>query len=217
MKTHRPVHVLSRHTLLSQTVRAGLLARGLEADTLPPDLDPAALRDGVTDRDVVILLDDLATEDAVRRVAGLVASVPACWLVLTDRPASGAWGALLEAGAAEVLSAAARLEELEAAVRAVLRGQPLGDPEQRSRLIAEWARERMEYEELGRRLATLTCCQRLTLDLLEEGHCISAIAERSGATETTVRTRVRAVLSKLDVHSQVGAVAAVRRARMAGV
>lgn len=217
MKTHRPVHVLSRHTLLSQTVRAGLLARGLPADTLPPELDPEALRGGLTDRDVVVLLDDLATEDAVRRVAGLVAGVPARWLVLTDRPQSGAWGALLEAGAAEVLPAAARLEELEAAVRAVLHGRPLGDSEQRRRLVAEWAREQREYEELARRLATLTGYQRLTLDLLEEGHCIAAIAERSGATETTVRTRLRAVLSKLDVHSQVGAVAAVRRARTAGV
>lgn len=217
MKTHRPVQVLSRHTLLSQTVRAGLLARGLAADTLPSELDPAVLRRGLTDRDVVVLLEDLATEDAVRRVASLVAGVPACWLVLTDRPQGAAWGALLEAGALDVLPASARLEELEAAVRAVLRGQPLGDPDQRRRLVAEWARERMEHEELGRRLATLTGCQRLTLDLLEEGHCIASIAERSGTSETTVRTRLRAVLTKLGVHSQVGAVAAVRRARMAGV
>ncbi|HEX8779678.1 MAG TPA: LuxR C-terminal-related transcriptional regulator [Nocardioides sp.] len=217
MKTHRPVQVLSRHTLLSQTVRAGLLARGLAAETLPFGHDHEALRHALTADDVVVLLEDLATEDAVRRVAALVAGVPACWLVLTDRPEGAAWGALLEAGALAVLPAAARLEELEASVRAVLLGQPLGDPEQRRRLVAEWVQERQQQEELGRRLATLTCYQRLTLDLLEEGHCIAAIAERSGATETTVRTRLRAVLSKLDVHSQVGAVAAVRRARTAGV
>lgn len=217
MEAQRPVHVLSRHTLLSQTVRAGLLAHGLAAQTLPSTLDPDALGQDVSGRDVVVLLDDLATEDALRHVVHVVAHVPARWLVLTDRPPCGAWGALLEAGAVQVLPAALGLEELEATVRALLGGRLQGDEEERRRLLAEWAREKAERDELERRLASLTCWQRLTLDLLEEGHCVAAIAERSGASETTVRNRLRAVLHKLGVHSQVGAVAAARRARMAGV
>ena len=58
--------------------------------------------------------------------------------------------------------------------------------------------------------------QRAVLELLDEGLAARDIALRLGISETTVRNHVRAILTRLDCHSQLGAVAEARRRGIIG-
>jgi len=82
-----------------------------------------------------------------------------------------------------------------------LRGRRHGD--------VDAARRRVdEHAALGR----LTPAERETLRGLEAGLAAAAIASRSQHSLHTVRSHIRAVLAKLDVTSQLAAVAVARRA-----
>lgn len=58
--------------------------------------------------------------------------------------------------------------------------------------------------------------QQRVLELLDEGLRVREIALRLGISETTVRNHVRAILSRLGCHSQLGAVAEARRRGIIG-
>ena len=58
------------------------------------------------------------------------------------------------------------------------------------------------------RLQTLTGREEEILQKLHEGFAVRSIAELSEVTEATVRSQVKAILKKLDVNSQMAAVAA---------
>ena len=62
--------------------------------------------------------------------------------------------------------------------------------------------------------AVLTSREREVLLLLAEGVGTRQIAGAMGVSESTVRTHVRNILAKLDVHSRMQAVAAARRLRL---
>ncbi|HEX6023266.1 MAG TPA: LuxR C-terminal-related transcriptional regulator [Solirubrobacter sp.] len=62
--------------------------------------------------------------------------------------------------------------------------------------------------------ALLTPRQRQVLGLLAEGVVAKAIAIRLGLAEATVRNHIRAILARLETHSQLEAIAKARRLRM---
>jgi len=57
----------------------------------------------------------------------------------------------------------------------------------------------------------LSTREREILALLYDGVTVAEIAERTGVSEQTVRSQVKAVLRKLEVNSQLAAVAVYRR------
>ncbi len=63
----------------------------------------------------------------------------------------------------------------------------------------------------GGRGQPLSPRQRYVLELLARGVRVQAIAAHLGISETTVRNHVRAILKRLDCHSQLEAVAKARR------
>ena len=58
--------------------------------------------------------------------------------------------------------------------------------------------------------------QLAVLELLDEGHRATEIAQHLGISETTVRNHVAAILSRLGCHSQLEAVAEARRRGIIG-
>ena len=67
----------------------------------------------------------------------------------------------------------------------------------------------MRREEIGRRVGSLTPREHEVLTLLHAGEPVAQIAQLLGVSPATVRTQVKAVLRKLQVNSQLGAVAAL--------
>jgi DNA-binding NarL/FixJ family response regulator len=79
----------------------------------------------------------------------------------------------------------------------------------------EWVDRHRRYlareRELSRRLARLSRREREVLELLAEGQRAAAIAARLVVSMPTVRTQIRSILTKLEVSSQLEAVALLRQ------
>ena len=79
----------------------------------------------------------------------------------------------------------------------------------------EWVDRHRQYlareRELSRRLARLSRREREVLELLTEGLRAAGIAERLVVSMPTVRTQIRSILTKLEVSSQLEAVALLRQ------
>ncbi len=77
----------------------------------------------------------------------------------------------------------------------------------RESLLELWRRDGKEKHELRQRFAKLTPRERQVLGGLVSGHMVHEIAITDMVAEATVRTQVKAILSKLEVNSQLTAVA----------
>ena len=113
----------------------------------------------------------------------------------------------IEAGAAAFLPKSEASETVVDAIRRVANGETLIEPGQ-IQFALTWrrARRRMDRERQDV-LRSLTRREMEVLTLLGAGSDAAAIAGRLHVSPLTVRTHIRAVLAKLDVHSQLQAVA----------
>src|SRR6476620_7230831 len=178
--------------------RAGVLK---EADTLPPGL---------------ALLDlDLGRDKQGRRRDGVELVVPLtergwCCMVLSAADRNRV-GAALAAGAIAAVPKRAPWPVLLANVRAALHGRTVMSPETRQELIDSFRVRDAERRDIEEKLSRLTQREREVLAELARGHRAHAVAEKYVVSLATVRTQIRSVLSKLEVGSQLEAVALYRR------
>jgi DNA-binding NarL/FixJ family response regulator len=86
--------------------------------------------------------------------------------------------------------------------------EPPGQRRRRRELIEAWQAFADRRGEMAARLGTLTDREVEVLQGLHEGLAVRVIADRSEVAEATVRSQVKAILRKLDVNSQLAAVAA---------
>lgn len=122
----------------------------------------------------------------------------------------------LEAGASGLLQKSTGFEALVERVRDALDGRPLLHDSERHDLAGALRRHRHDEDERLAPFAALTHRERTILQALVDGLTVDQIAERELVSVHTVRTQVKAVLRKLGVSSQVGAVALVHRAGWPG-
>ena len=113
----------------------------------------------------------------------------------------------IEAGAAAFLPKSEASETVVDAIRRVANGETLIEPGQ-IQFALTWrrARRRMDRER-QEILSSLTPREMEVLNLIGGGADAAAVATRLHVSPLTVRTHIRAVLAKLDVHSQLQAVA----------
>lgn len=216
--TRRRVVLVDDHQLLAQALAASLAASGLAAEVHPPprgpDLHGELVAELAADPPAVVVVDlHLGAGDPTGgdRLVGELAPV-APVLVLTAEEDRARWGRCLRSGAWAVVSKQRPLPDLVAAVEAVAAGEDVLRARERAALLV--AADRAEREE-AERLApfrALTPRERAVLDALVEGVAAADIAAGACVSEATVRSQIRAVLTKLGVRSQLAAAAAARRA-----
>jgi DNA-binding NarL/FixJ family response regulator len=133
-------------------------------------------------------------------------------LVLTTRAHDEAErGESLRRGAVGALSKADGLAPVVVALKQAIARQPVMDPVVARQLMAS-AQNAKAADVVGRRrLADLTQREREILTRLMSGHNATEIARSSFTSEATVRTQIKSILAKLDVCSQVAAVAMAYR------
>ncbi len=214
------VAVASDHSLVAESVAAALSNRGFDPVLVPwprrgphPEVRPRRLRSSRRSAgpppDVGLVVTDLARVEQVRDVAALATGLVVPWLVLAGAPRGAAWGGLYERGVQLVVESDTGLDEVLQLLADLAQGRhPAEDRQRRRELIRAWRAFAEQRGELSARLQTLTQREEEVLRRLHEGLAVRIIAERSDVAEATVRSQVKAILKKLDVNTQMAAVAA---------
>ena len=127
-------------------------------------------------------------------------------VVVTASVDRARWGEAVRYGARKVLSKARPLNDILATVRRINQGLQVMPREEREELLRAWSNERSHLVERQTRLEQLTVREREVLAHLMKGQTVREIAASGVVSEATVRTQVKAILSKLDVTSQIAAV-----------
>jgi DNA-binding NarL/FixJ family response regulator len=208
------VVVMAAEQLIRDSVTAALRGLGFQATSRP--LPRSASRFDETRRwlsqerpAVGVLVTDLEDPAQVHDALAVVRHLDLPWLLLTSASPGPSWGALLEAGARDIVDAGAALSH----VAGVIRGVALGaEPEalHRATVLDAWQRVNGERRALTERLGRLSARELEILVSLNEGLSASGIAARDGVAVSTVRGQIRSILRKLEVRSQLRAVAAYR-------
>jgi DNA-binding NarL/FixJ family response regulator len=133
-------------------------------------------------------------------------------LVLTGATDVIMHAACIEAGATAVLSKVAEFESLLGAVVDVARHQRVQSPAERAEMLDRLRRARRAERDRLAPFQRLTRRECAVLDALMDGLSAAEIAEVAVVSLATVRSQIRAILQKLDVSSQLAAVALAHRA-----
>lgn len=208
------VLVVEDHELLAQSLVFMLGADGLTADRAPND-SPAAVLDAARDGayDIVLLDLDLGANlgsglDLIKPLQATGARV----VMLTASTDETSMAECIEAGAIGLVRKTASFEHLLSALREAVTIGTLLSPGQRDELMAELRRQRTARAERMRAFERLTRREQQVLDALMDGKSADQIADEWFVSITTVRSQIRSLLTKLDVHSQVAAIGLARRA-----
>jgi DNA-binding NarL/FixJ family response regulator len=130
-------------------------------------------------------------------------------VALVERLEPRPLGEALAAGAAAATAKSVPFAVLLDALDKTLHDDPVLQSRGREALIREYEADVAPY---ANRVARLSRQERDVLAHLMEGHVAAEIARLRGVSEATIRAQVRSVLAKLEVSSQLAAVAVAWRA-----
>lgn len=206
------IAIVDDHDLLAQSLALALQARGFAATPHGvTDLEQTLATVLASEPDVVLL--DLQLGDAghgLSLVRPLSAS-GACVLVVSGVTDECEIAATIEAGAVGFVSKSRPIDALLEAATRVAHGEAVMCDSERHRLLAALRSWRAEDAAMHAPFDSLTCREREVLHALVDGKSVTDIAESSFVSVATVRTQVRAILQKLEVGSQLEAVAVANR------
>lgn len=213
----RPVVVIDDHPLLSTTLVLALRAQRIEATPIPVTSRAGILAAVGRHRPGLALLDlDLGDTAGLDLVVPLRARG---WtvLVVTGARDQRSIAAAVSRGAIGWVGKRESFERLVAVVVDAAAGREVLAPAIRAELARLHRSAHLRHDELRKRLARLSARERLVLTRLAAGQTAAEIAAEFAVSLTTVRTQIRAVLAKLDVRSQLAAVAMLNEAERAGL
>jgi DNA-binding NarL/FixJ family response regulator len=211
-----PVLVIDDHELFSTTLTMALRAQGLDARRIPVD-DLIALAGGRPTSEGLVVLDlDLGRNDEGIYLHGadFVGRLrERNWSVLVvsgsvDEPGVAA---AIAAGAIGSVPKSSSFKVLLRTISLAARGEPVMSEVDHREWVDRHRRYLARERELSRRLGRLSRREREVLELLAEGLRAAAIADRLVVSMPTVRTQIRSILTKLEVSSQLEAVALVHQ------
>ncbi len=209
------VLLVEDHELLAQTLQVAMASAGIPTELVALTSAQAVLTTVEQVRPSLVLLD-LELGEPVGDGGALVrpmVELGSAVLVVTGVTDLARVAAAVEAGAVGYVAKSLPFERLLEVVREALSGRPVLAEAERSELLALLRRRRAEETQLRAPFDRLTPREKQVLRAIAEGHNVEAIAERWVVSRSTVRTQVRGILTKLDVSTQIAAVA---RARQAG-
>jgi two-component system, NarL family, nitrate/nitrite response regulator NarL len=206
------VAIVDDHRLISAALRVTLEGEGFSV--LVPDLADRAelvatlLAAGAS----VVLLDlDLGSFGNGGDLLPDLVAAGVRVIVMSGTADDATAGRCLAAGAWGWVAKSAMFDRLLSAVVEASAGRPALPEAERERLVRAWRAESEAVTDALEPFEALTQREVAVLEMLRTGMTVERIASDSFVSEATVRTQVRAVLSKLGVHSQLEAVALANR------
>jgi len=196
------------HRLLVETLQMSLRAAGLTASVAPCGSFAEVLAEAAAVRPTLVVLDlDLSGAGVGYDLIGPLRDLGAEVLVLTGTTDRMELARCLEAGALGVTSKAAGFGSVLDEVRRAAAGETVTPITVRTQLLADLAAHRRAADKRRAPFEALSARERDVLRLICEGHQAATIAKESYVSLATVRTQIRSILLKLEVTSQVAAVA----------
>jgi two-component system nitrate/nitrite response regulator NarL len=208
------VLLVEDHQLLAQSLSFALTAEGFRVDVAPLE-DPVSVAKAAGRLRPQIVLLDLDLGAAIgdgRDLIGALRDGGARVLVVSGTEDRSRLADCLELGAVGVLSKSVPFERLVQAVLDVAADHSVMTDFERSTLLAQARSARNAQRELAAPFQELTARERQVLAALMEGKSCETIADSWFVSSATVRTQIRAVLTKLEVGSQLAAVSLAFRA-----
>lgn len=158
--------------------------------------------------DVVLMDVRMPVMDGIEATRQITQTTESRVIILTTFDVDEYAFAGLRAGASAFMLKDAQPEELVRAVQVVNAGESIVAPRMTARLVEEFINNTStsNYALNGiykSRLESLTPRERDTVEAIATGLSNSEIAEKFFVSETTVKTHVRSILSKLDVRDRV--------------
>ncbi|WP_029431786.1 response regulator transcription factor [Blastococcus sp. URHD0036] len=212
------VLLVDDHALFAQALQLGLAATGIPARRIAPTSAAAIVGACSAAAPATVLLDlRLGSGEDGEPIDGLDLVGPLTGagcrvVVVTGEVGDAVWGTAVERGALTVVAKETALEDLVALVLAVRAGEPVLPDSRRQDLLAAARRARSDESARLAPFRSLSPREDEVLRHMAAGMPAAAIAASCYVSEATVRTQIRAVLSKLQVSSQLHAVALARQA-----
>jgi two-component system nitrate/nitrite response regulator NarL len=212
------VLIVDDHALVAQALALALRTRAMQASVAADLRSEAVLDLALATRPQLVLLDlDLGGGvDGTDLIPGLRA-VDSRVLVVTGTSDRFRLAATVAAGAVGWVDKSVGFDDLVDAVEHVARGGELIGLRERCELLAEFRAGRAARSELRVRMGMLAAREHLVLRRLAAGLQAEAIAVELNVSVHTVRAQIRSIHRKLDVTSQLAAVAVARSASEMGV
>lgn len=199
------------HALLGETLQASLALAGLDAVVAPCATGDEILTAAKENQPTLVVLDlelDAAGHgyDYIAPLRGLGADV----VVLTGTTDRIELARCLEAGALGVVSKANGFASVLDHIRRAAVGEWVTPATNRMELLTELDAHRRADERRWEKFELLSGREREVLRMIVDGQQAAAMAKASFVSLATVRSQIRSILLKLDVTSQVAAVALAR-------
>lgn len=211
----RKVLLVEDHGLVAATLGAALRSRGYEVEHCATLTRDEILQTAERFAPEVILLDhDLGPDlgPSVPLIADL-RTTGAKVVMLTATTSRARVAECVEAGAEGLLTKNEPLDGLVAAIEQVVTHGSLLTASQREQLLGQLQQHREEQRRRRAPFEQLTKREQEVLIALMKGQSAQTIADETFTSIRTVRGHIQSVLDKLEVNSQLTAVA---RARQAG-
>lgn len=205
--------VVDDHRLVGDSLATVLEGRGFEARAAER-IGHEEILEAAREFEPTIVLLDLQLASGLQGTALVepLTALNARVLMMTGVTSPAELGRCLEAGAEGVISKGQPFDDLIDQITAAASGERVLPVTRAESLLEELRRDRAERERLLEPFRSLTPRERELLDMLSDGRPAVAIADRWYVSLATVRSHIRSLLSKLDVHSQLEAVAKAREA-----
>lgn len=210
----RRILIVDDFPLVATGLQLALSARGWLAEVTDTTRADEVIAHAERFGPACILLDrilDPGLDEGLDVIARLVAT-GARLVMLADQCGSPALAAGIEAGAVGWVRRDAYIDDLVVVLERALAGGPTVGVTLREAMVAELRAERRERARSAGRFDELTDREARVLAALMEGLSADEIAEGHFVAVSTVRSQIRAILGKLEVRSQLAAVAAAHRA-----
>jgi DNA-binding NarL/FixJ family response regulator len=206
--------IVDDHPLLAGGLRAMLEAKGHRAETVSGP-DPETIIAAAQRLAPHLVLLDLMLGDGVGSGVDLIGPLRVHAnrvVVVSGSEDRLLFGRALEAGADGIVRKGQDLDDVLQAIDDALAGRDVMSPASRIELLQNLERHRAVQESIADPIARLTPREHVVLTRLMDGHSAEEIAAVETVSLATVRSQIRSILQKLNVRSQLAAVAIARRA-----
>jgi len=200
------------HRLLVETLQVSLIQAGFAVSVAPCSSSDEVLAEAAAVRPALVVLDlDLQCAGYGYDLIGPLRQLGAEVLMLTGTVDRIELARCLEAGALGIANKADGFSAVLDQIRRAADGETVTPITVRAQLLADLADHRRADEKRKAPFESLSGKERDVLRQIVEGKQAAAIAKDSFVSLATVRTQIRSILMKLDVTSQVAAVALARQ------